>query len=491
MFLKSIQTDVKKTAYTRIGSAATFRSIKKTSLRILLTGLAFISVASAPAETIFVTGSTAFRKTANAVFYALYAGNLMATDQSSTNSLSAANLLFTNCTVGNATVDISIFWSSSEAGIQTVASSSDNRTLPFLDKNLISSKYKHFPVLNASGGSYGTVVSNSPFTSLQKGCIAFSDTWQSASVFNGLAPDNITYDKLSLSPVGVVTFTFAASKDFPWRDLTDEIISQACTEGYVTGNLFSGNPSDTNIKAWLFGRNPDSGTRSTMLSVTKIGIDSILRQFTPTIVNGMITSLSLTEPGIINGIRVVAGDNGESSGEDLCNYLTNVFASDLHVPSGYSSGSKANYAITYCGCADALGSISNGLVPLSYNGVQGRLNTTNPAASSIDQGFTNIITGRYPFWSYEHVGYDPRVATPQTLALVQTLITTIKSLPSSSSFLSPNIALSDMIVRRHADGGPMHPVSDTAALNHAARNILAENDTQRSSCDNKRFAKNH
>lgn len=439
---------------------------------IAVTVVSFITSPSSTAETIYITGSTAFRSAANSALYQLFGNNLMATDQGTTNSPAAGSLLFTNCVVGNTNVDISVFWAGAEAGIQTVASGKNYRCLPFFDKKFIAEKYTNFPALNVAGGVYGSLIANSPNTSLQKGSIAFTDTWQKCSVFDGLAPDGMTYNHLSLFPVGVVTFTFVASKGFPWADITDEIIRQAALDGFVTGNLFSARASDTNTKIWLFGRNPDSGTRNTILAVTKIGVGTVLQQFVPTVTADNIVSLTLTPAGIINGIRIGEGDNGEFSGGKLCGYLTHDFSTNLKVPSDFSPGTKANFAISYSGCSDASHNYAHGLVPLTYNGIEGRLYNTNTPVTSLDQGYTNVITGRYPFWSYEHLGYDTNVASAQTVALADILASTIKNFSSTSPCLAPNIALKDMYVQRRADGGEMRPIDPVATTDNSTKNLI-------------------
>ena len=425
----------------------------KPTKSILMGALAALSIASASAETVYITGSTAFRSAANSALYSLYGANLMATDQATTNSTSAGNLIFTNCTVNGSTVDIVAAWSGSEAGIQTVACGTNNKTLPFYDKAKLASNFSSFPAVSAAGGSM-SALTNSTNTSLAKGSITFSDTYQGASVFTGTAPDGAVYNALIDNIVGVVPFTFVASKNFPYSDLNTSQFGAIAANGYITGNTFTGVSSDTNVKVWFMGRNPDSGTRVTTLADTKYGTATPVLQFSATAGSGTVTALAKTAAGTINGISISQGNNGESSGGTLCGYLTNVLSSTVTVPLGFSRGSGGNYIVSYAGISDAAGKYASGLKYLTFNGVQPRC--YNTATTTVtDAGYTNIINGKYPFWGYEHVMYDPSSASAGVSNVVSALTNYITPLSSTSSALAPNISLADMNVKITKDGGPI------------------------------------
>jgi hypothetical protein len=361
-------------------------------------------------------------------------------------------------TVGtNTGVDIVVAWSGSEAGIQTVACGTNNKTLPFFDKAKLTTNFSSFPALSVAGGSMSTLA-NSANTSLAKGSISFSDTYQGASVFTGTAPDGASYNTLVDTLVGVVPFTYIASKNCPYTDINTSIIDDMLAKGYVQGNLFTGNISDTNVKCWMMGRNPDSGTRVTTLAVNKFGVQNPVLQFSATASGGTVTALAKSSSGTINGINIGAGNNGESSGGTLCGYLTNVLSGSVSVPIGFSRGSSANYIIAYAGISDAAGKYASGLQYLTYNGVKPRCYGT-ATLTVLDEGFTNIISGKYPFWGYEHVMYDNTggSASASTVAVVGALTNTIIPLSSTSSILAPNISLADMLVKRTQDGGAIQP----------------------------------
>ncbi len=424
---------------------------------ILMAAMAALSIASASAqETIYITGSTAFRSAANGALLALYGANLAATDQSSTSSTDAGNLLFTNCSVGGSTVNIAVAWSGSDAGMQTVAAGTNSKRLPFYDLAKIQALGGSFPKTSLPGGSMSTLATNAN-TSLAKGTIGFADTFQGASVFKpGRAPDGAIYNALTFVTIGVCPFNFAASRGFPYTDITTSIACDLMQRGFTTMNLFSGNGSDTNQSIWFMGRNPDSGTRITTLMVAKYGAQTPVLQFTPTVGSGTITALARSAAGTINGIIIAQGNNGESSGSSLRNYLTNSFSTNFTLPFGFFRGAS-NYAITYAGASDVKNVQPRGAVALTFNGVKGRLYDPATATTTLDEGYTNIITGRYPFWCYEHITYDPLYATPAVSNVVTALANYVTNLPSTSSVIAPNIALADMLVKRTQDGGVIQP----------------------------------
>jgi len=427
---------------------------------ILMAALAALTIASASAqETIYITGSTAFRSAANGALLSLYGANLAATDKATTSDATAGNLLFTNCSVGGSTVHIAVAWSGSDAGMQTVAAGTNSKRLPFYDLAKIQALGGSFPKTSLAGGNMSTVATNAN-TSLAKGSIGFADTFQGASVFNGTAPDGATYNSLTFIPVGVCPFNFMASKGFPYTDITTSAACDLLQNGFTTLNLFSGVGSQTNQRVWSFGRNPDSGTRITTLMVAKYGAQTPVLQFTPTVGSGTnagrITGIAKSASGVINGITIASGNNGESSGGTLSNYMTNTLNTNLTVPIGFTRGAS-NYAITYAGASDVKNVQSKGAVALTFNGVKGRLYDPATATTSLDEGYTNVITGRYPFWCYEHITYDPIYATAAVSNVVTALANYITALPSTSSVIAPNIALGDMMVKRSKDGGAIQP----------------------------------
>ena len=304
---------------------------------------------------------------------------------------------------------------------------------------------------------------NSNTTSV-RGTLTFSDTYQGASQFYGTGKnDGLQYTALTqpytnTTGLGVVPFTFVVNKNCPYTDITTSIFADLFTgNGYVLGSEFSGNPADTNIRCFGVGRNPDSGTRLTTFIVGKVGaLPSVVTQYTPTVSAGVITALPKSTGSTINGLTVAAWQNGESSGGTLCKYFTNTVSPTVSVAlGGIARGSATNYIIGYAGVSDAYGQKANGLQYLTFNGVQCPGYNKSSGITTLDQGYTNVISGKYPFWAYEHLYYNASLATAQATTLATTVATSIFALPSTDANMAPNIAIGDMKVSRTADGGPL------------------------------------
>jgi hypothetical protein len=287
--------------------------------------------------------------------------------------------------------------------------------------------------------------------------VAFSDTYQAATPFNGTF-NGVTYEDLSGQDtiVGVVGFQWCASNNFPagTRNMTPSLASYLLGSGAIPASFFTGNSGDNNALVYATGRNPDSGTRITTLAETGFGIGNAVNQYKPTITGSgataTVTSLVKYPLETINGVSTGSdGNSGESSGGTVRAYLNAAFNTSAAQTAGTTIGSTtvtAGYFITYLGASDANSTLSIGVkpaVPIAYNGINywTAPNTYNTAA---------IGNGSYSFWCYEHVMIratpGPGVATFAT-----TLSNNILAQPTSS--LGGNVALGDMYVQRASDGG--------------------------------------
>lgn len=429
---------------------------------ILMAAAAALTIASASAqEVIYVTGATAFRSAANNTLYSLFGSRLYAYSGSSTNDSGAIALYFTNCVLTNGqTVDIAVTWTGSEGGIQSVASGTNNIRVPFYNRSQISA---------AAGGALAATgpyklaqpdtdnMLAGTYTSLQKGVVGCSDSFQSASRFiaNKKIEDGRTYRSLNMQAVGVVPYSWIASKgfadSFPERNMTYFNAVQALRQGYLTGNAFSGSLDQSGINIYTTGRNVDSGTRVIALANLNYGVTRGVNQWQCTTTNGSVTSMILHPAKNLNGIITEEGGGGESSGGVVAGYMTNVITEST-VNDTLSLG-DTNYLIGYVSVADmTTARRTAGLVPLKYNGVEGRCYGNN-AFTALDAGYTNIITGKYPYWGYEFITFDNISASANAKAFANNLVTTIRGFASTNSIIAPNIKLSDMQVERTADGG--------------------------------------
>jgi hypothetical protein len=107
---------------------------------------------------------------------------------------------------------------------------------------------------------------------------------------------------------------------------------------------------------------------------------------------------------------------------------------------------------------DAYTKILDGCTPVDFQGVNGRWGRTNEIVASgtniaaLDSGYTNIITGKYPFWSYEHVLWNTNGMTTAGQSVVTFLTNQITSYETTNPLLGGNIKLGDMKVKRSSDG---------------------------------------
>jgi hypothetical protein len=414
---------------------------------ILIAAIAAMGIASASAgEAVYLTGATAFRSAANATLFATYANNLVAADKSSGSRNDSSYLKFTNITVGTSTnIDLYVGWSGSEAGIRTVASPSSNPVLQAFYKTSLVKGTNAYSV--ASSGNTENI----------KGMIAFSDTWQEVSNFQGRAKDGRTYGTLQRVAVGVCPFSYYVNKGTPISNVNIQNLTQILGAGEARLNLFTGNAADTNSKLWLTGRDPFSGTRVTQLILSKYGYNTPVVQYQAAgITNGVITEVKRYASNNSSGLVVSAANNGESSGGTLTGYLTNTSVVTKK-PLGITLGTN-NYFLAPVSVGDAFTKILDGCTPVDFQGVNGRWGRTNEIIAAgtniaaLDSGYTNIITGKYPLWSYEHVLWPATGLSAAGSNVVTFLTNQITSYETTNPLLGGNIKLGDMKVKRIADG---------------------------------------
>lgn len=474
-------------------------NIIKKSLVLLAMGAA-ISSSEASLTTgntmVYITGSTGFRATVNNWFASqtnaageTFKSHIVAQDGGTVGSpadlAAAKNLLYTNIPVtinGSVNlVDVCFTWIGSEAGIQTtLCPTSSPKKQPFYDLSKISSVTGFTSKVTASAANTTSNVAS----------ICFADNTQALSYFPGAAQsqDGVTYLKAGTSSgtgtakVAVIPFNFYANyqsgiTNLPapaWYDILT-------TVGGVPLSELTGNTNDaTSLSTYVFpvGRNIDSGTRQDMQAVCHIAKSVNFQQVAPTASSRQITGIPLEGAGSINGISMLAGNNGETSGGNVAKFLTN-------------SGSNYGVAlIGYVALADAIPQYTNGIVPLTFNGVAGRAanvaqvtnTSSNPAYYDADNsqligsigftndiGYTNVITGAYPYWGYECVSYNTNnnatdaTNGPASVAIYNSMLSTnggIRGLGSADTLMFGAIKLEDMKVNRGGlgvDGGAVSP----------------------------------
>jgi len=412
----------------------------KSSYKLLMAGVVAASfTATGFAQTkIYITGSSAFRSVANAQISATLSGTV--TIASTNSSLGSANAVtWTGGNIGGTPVTIKAAYTGSAAGVQTVAGNLPVKFLP-----------------DGASGTGNTDPNSAGYSGASESAvpdIAFSDTFQNTSPFTGGS-----YADLSDTQVGVVTFVWAASKNFPaGQSMSQKLVKALFSTGVQPLQSWTGLTVDATKLVFATGRNPDSGTRLTAFAEGGYGVTNTVVQYKPTISGSAVTSHVLYPIESINGISTeFLGNSGENSGSTLRGYLTatlnatayqqgyDTFGNSISYTAGNAGpngqSATAGYYLTYLGVGDFNSVSGSGAVALNWNGV----------AFSQDA----VKYGSYTFWGYEHI------MTRSTISGVKaTFATNLTNniLGQTSTQIAPNVALNDMQVQRDTDGGTVLP----------------------------------
>ena len=424
------------------------------TFKTLIAGvIALFCIASLNAQTeVYITGSTAFRSQAENAILHIYDASPAVQIAFSNNSgtFNGANQSIFVGNIGGVAVNVHTSWSGSEAGIQTVGDATQN--VNFLPDSTCPANCSANPGTSVAAG-----------TDPHHPDVAFSDTFQSTSQFNGTFR-GVTYASLTESPgtsaghgspVGIVLFKWCANAGAPISNITPQLARALYASGKLPLALFTGNSADESKLVLATGRNPDSGTRLTAFSETGIGALSTVKQFQPQNSTGSfvkttsdtITKFANWPAETINGVPVSAFNSGYSSGGDLSKETRAVTSDPVTVQIGASTTSYPAANITrvaYLGTGDADSNLLNAGSPaagteLSYNGVTlgnvgGNYNTA-----------TAVTEGKYTFWGYEHVLYNSATIAADVQTVADKLATQIHDVDSP-------VLLSNMKVQRSTDG---------------------------------------
>jgi hypothetical protein len=438
---------------------------------ILAAGLALgLTGAASAANVTYISGSTAFRGAANsalATYCGAHGGSSANWASDNTNITSAGNLLLTY-TNGTGLQYVIVHWNGSEAGNQSAAGPAEGAS---------NAATVGFWATNVSTGWTNTATDKALATNKHVSAAAFSDTYQSTSIFNGTVK-GVTYANLKGYDlgdgiVGAVAFSWVGSAGIP----TNANITASSAQNLFAANneplaLITGNAADQTNSVFLVGRNVDSGTRLTTLAETGYGVKTGVNQYavgtnftgssnsTVTLTGTNATNeLFLYPVETINGISSGSvGNSGYSSGGTLCGLMNFRYAQGSSLLLGNFNSSNtaitsttawsrtgSNFLVGYAGVSDAYGKTngtSNTLVLLAYNGTQYSTNA--------------IIQGQYTFWGYEHLYYGNN-ANPTDVAFIQAFGAALESTPTSTLF--PNVNYDDLnaSVGRNGDGLPVYP----------------------------------
>ena len=417
----------------------------KTLQTLTLSLLTLIVTTTVHAQTkVYITGSTAFRSAALNGILHIYDASPAVQFGFTGTSFTGSNQAIFQGNIGGNPVNIYTSWSGSEAGIQTVADST--QTVNFLPDGT--------PV-SVSPGTSGATTGTDPHAPI----VAFSDTFQSTSQFNGVFR-GVTYATLTESPgtssghgspVGLVVFKFCASAGAPFTNITSQEARALYAAGKLPLALFTGNNADETKPVVALGRNPDSGTRLTTFAETGLGALRTVKQYQPQDSTGAIVKATTSTISkfvawpaeTINGVPVSTFNSGYSSGGDLSKAMRAVTTDPVTITS--TSYPAANVTrVAYLGTSDADGNLLNAGSPnpgveLSFNGV---------VLGNVGGNYNNVTAlteGQYTFWGFEHVLYNGSTIAAGAQSVADTLATQLHDVDAP-------VLLGNVQVTRTTDG---------------------------------------
>ncbi len=394
---------------------------------ILMGALAALTIASASAEDIYISGATAYRSTANTAIKTFVEARGGSITTSNNATLGSATLLKANFTTNSSSHTIYVRWTGSEGGIQSCAS-------PRSGSNAVTVNYYN---TNVAGGLVTGSTNNAKVTD-----IAFSDTFQSTSLyarkFAGVSYSALKgYTGSGDGIVGVNQFAFVTGSNCPVTNITSMQARALMASGQIVTSQLTGDRSHDGTGIYLVGRNSDSGTRLSVLGEVGYGANQKPQQYK---VNSS-TNIQLYPAETINGLSLGEGESGYASGGNVADVFIQAanypLTNDVMADGTYSN----NYVIGYAGVGDILanatGTPKANIKVLSFNGV--------PCTME------NVQNGTYSLWTYEHLYYNPAATT-----LAKAVANSIGAdCLKTASARNAAVKFSDMAAERGGDAQPV------------------------------------
>jgi len=413
---------------------------------LLLGAVALITVFggyTASAQTEFrISGATAFRTAAlEALLARFQAGGSFRYAHQGTSFTGSTYAIFEGTYPGIAgTTIVRTSFRGSVRGLQSLVDS------PASDPSFLPTS-----VLTGSPSAGGTVTVDVSTAGLatQQAHAAFSDVNISSSPFGGGSVEPSPAD------VGVVVFTMLANDGAPSNltNVTNKQFEALFRTGIEELSLFTGDASDNGSLVAAVGRNDGSGTRTTYMAETGIGIVTTINQFIGTQSGGAITALKLSGPSNQPSeiwSQNIAGNGGYSSGGDLRSLMQDTSSSvDIYFDDNATIGVDTPdisgvpvTLITFLSIGDAVKTLGGGAVPLAFNGV-----SVTPASPLSQADQDKVAYGAYSAWGFQQFYRIPGLSADQ-LAIDTDIRTNIGGLLGSAG-----LPLSAMQVTRTVDGG--------------------------------------
>lgn len=408
----------------------------KSSTLVLSSFAALAFAGQAVAADYYITGATAFRTQAIVAVANALSAPVTGIANGTGNAGSNNQVL-----IGSNGDRVFTSWNGSAAGLQAIVS-------PIVNPNYFApaatSSATTLTITSTNVTGFANVSFGGANIEAHASDMAFSDVQQGATPFT-------SGNAISGGSVGIVDFVWVASKDattggvFDGKvtNMTSQIANAIYTStGYTDISLFSGVTTDSGVVIGA-GRDFDSGTRITAFAETGVGALAKVKQYRPISSNGTasaggtITSFSLEAAGTVNGLPVVAGDNGFASGGQLRN-VVGSFGPAASVVNSALGINKPGLFVTYLSYSD-FSSVSAHTKRLTYNGVD---------YSGPSTGREAITSGKYTFWSYEQFYAKDSFLNASTgnQTFFDTVFDAVKNNPNV-------IRLSEMTAVRTVDGG--------------------------------------
>lgn len=435
------------------------KSINKLAVAAVL---ALSSASLASAATIYhVTGSTAFRVAVVSAEVQICGGNsAYASYYGSNTSLTGANeSQVQNGAVGSATIIFENDFSGSISGDETLVDGIAGKTNNFVSfPHVVTPGAADAPTNNVTAASVATSTAaaggvNAAAPSATESVapdIAFSDvSFDTADQIINASTDKTTTQPTATQVVGIIPFVFVANGT---SDQTSKLANLSMdpqkftyvwnSGGFATLSFFTGVNADEAVTVYPFGRDADSGTRSTALSETGYGLDgsgivtSLVSQYLPyssqsaansnqltgtgsgvigndtSLTNPTIAALNTVPLETVASYKMVAGDGGYNSGGNLATGMSTAFTGSATVVMTYLGVSDAKSALT------ASGTNRQAAQLMAYNGVSfypfvpsGTGTGTLPNGLTSAQNQALIYEGKYTFWGYEHANSNSAAAS--------------------------------------------------------------------------------
>ena len=290
---------------------------------------------------------------------------------------------------------------------------------------------------------------------------AFSDVSIAATPYAGATVEPAD------AAVGVVVFSMVANEGAPadFTNITAKQFQALYSAGYLPLSLFTGDASDTDY-VFATGRNDGSGTRTTYMAETGLGITTGVQQYARGTISGdTITQIHRVPQGGVSGSipgslasnasivwgNDVAGNGGYSSGSALRDDMGRTSASiQVLDADGSELGSGLNvHLVTWLSLGDAGPARAAGAKILGYNGVTLTDFAATGVVSAADKA--KVTEGAYTAWSFQQL-YRRASLDADTITVYNGISANI-----GANLGVTGIPKDDMHVGRAVDGGPVAP----------------------------------